>query len=114
MSNAKAFIALVVAVLTAAASAWSGNSHIDPAEAVQVVIAVATAINVWLTANGAGLPYAKTLVAAVLAGANALAAYLTDGITYTETINIVLAVLGALGVYAVSNGSSGPAVRSAR
>lgn len=48
--------------------------------------------------------YAKTVVAAVAAGAVALSTALNDGvITAGEGVTIGLAVLGALGVYAVPN-----------
>lgn len=48
--------------------------------------------------------YAKTVVAAVAAGAVALSAALSDGtVTAGEGVTIGLAVLGALGVYAVPN-----------
>jgi hypothetical protein len=48
--------------------------------------------------------YAKFIVAAVVAGGTALTVALGDNVlTATEGITVVLAVLGALGVYAVPN-----------
>ncbi|MGH3375966.1 MAG: hypothetical protein ACRDP6_14605 [Actinoallomurus sp.] len=48
--------------------------------------------------------YAKTVVAAVAAGAVALSAALSDSVvTGSEGVTIGLAVLGALGVYAIPN-----------
>lgn len=48
--------------------------------------------------------YAKTIVAAVVAGATALTVAMGDDvITATEGITVALAVLGALGVYVVPN-----------
>jgi hypothetical protein len=48
--------------------------------------------------------YAKTVVAAVVAGATAVGAAITDStITGSEWVAIGLAVLTALGVYAVPN-----------
>jgi hypothetical protein len=50
--------------------------------------------------------YAKTVVAAIVAGATVLASAVTDNsISGTEWVGIGLAVLTALGVYAVPNGS---------
>lgn len=48
--------------------------------------------------------YAKTIVAAVVAGGTVLASAITDNsISGTEWVGIGLAVLTALGVYAVPN-----------
>jgi hypothetical protein len=50
--------------------------------------------------------YAKTVVAAVVAGGTAVGAAITDStITGNEWVAIGLAVLTALGVYAVPNAS---------
>lgn len=48
--------------------------------------------------------YAKFIVAALLAGATALSVAVGDGgFSTTDAVTVVLAVLGALGVYAVPN-----------
>jgi hypothetical protein len=48
--------------------------------------------------------YAKTIVAAIVAGATALAVALGDDtVSTTEFVTVALAVLGALGVYVVPN-----------
>jgi hypothetical protein len=48
--------------------------------------------------------YAKTIVAAVVAGGVALTVAMGDNtLTATEGISVALAVLGALGVYVVPN-----------
>jgi len=48
--------------------------------------------------------YAKSIVAAAVAGLTVLAAALTDDtITTAEWVQIAVAVLGAIGVYAVPN-----------
>ncbi|MDG4796227.1 hypothetical protein [Micromonospora sp. WMMD1082] len=48
--------------------------------------------------------YAKTIVAAVVAGATALTVAMGDDVlTTTEGITVALAILGALGVYAIPN-----------
>ena len=53
--------------------------------------------------------YAKTVVAVVLAAATAMQAALTDDtVTNTEWVAIGLAVLTALGVWAVPNNPSPP------
>ncbi|WP_431881584.1 hypothetical protein [Micromonospora chalcea] len=53
--------------------------------------------------------YAKTIVAAVVAGATALAVAMGDDtLTTTEGIAVALAILGALGVYVVPNAPATP------
>lgn len=48
--------------------------------------------------------YAKTIVAAIVAGATALTVAMGDDtLTATEGIAVALAILGALGVYVVPN-----------
>lgn len=48
--------------------------------------------------------YAKTIVAAIVAGGTALSVAMGDDvITSTEAVALTLAVLGALGVYVVPN-----------
>ncbi|MFC6017206.1 hypothetical protein ACFP2T_13440 [Plantactinospora solaniradicis] len=48
--------------------------------------------------------YAKTIVAAIVAGGTALAVAMGDDtLSTTEGVTIALAVLGALGVYVVPN-----------
>jgi len=55
------------------------------------------------------MKYAKFAVAAAMAGLTALAAAITDDhVTNAEWIAIGLAVLGALGVWAVPNKPSTP------
>ena len=52
--------------------------------------------------------YAKTIVAAVVAGGVALTVAMGDDVlTATEGITVALAVLGALGVYVVPNAKDG-------
>jgi hypothetical protein len=59
-------------------------------------------------------PYLKSVAAAVTAGMIALTAALTDeSITAGEWVTVALAVLGALGVYAVENAPAKGSDRSA-
>lgn len=53
--------------------------------------------------------YSKFIVAAIAAGGLALSAVLTDDtVTYDEALTVALAVLAALGVYALPNTPPGP------
>jgi hypothetical protein len=48
-------------------------------------------------------PYAKTVVASLIAGLTSLQMVMTDGVTWTEGVTIALAVLGVWGVYRAPN-----------
>jgi hypothetical protein len=76
---------------------------VQASEWVQVVIQGATVAIVWATANVPQFDKAKSFVAAVMVVLNLLVSYITDGVSGTEWINLAIAFLGAVGVYAVPN-----------
>jgi hypothetical protein len=99
----KLIAALVGAALVVLTSALS-DGHMTVVEDVQVAISVATACGVWITANVPAMTWAKTAIAALLAALNLVVTYLAAGpITGSEWANIGIAVLTALGVYAIPN-----------
>jgi hypothetical protein len=102
MPYAKALTALVIAALTALASALTDDS-LTSAEAIQVAIAVTTAAGVWVAANVASLPHAKTVIAGILAALNLAVTYITDGISGAEWVNLALALIGVFAVWAIPN-----------
>ncbi|MGA8113180.1 MAG: hypothetical protein WCA46_05930 [Actinocatenispora sp.] len=98
----KFLVAVAAAVATVLVSALS-DGHVSTVEWIQVAISVTTAVGVWATANVPTLTWAKAAVAAVLTVLNLLVTYISGGVTGPEWLNIGLAVLGTLGVYAVPN-----------
>ena len=102
MRYAKALVAVLGAVLMAVAAAMT-DGRIGSDEWVQIAIAGATAASVWTAANVPSLPYAKTVIAVVLAVLNLLVAYISDGLTPAEWVNLAIAALTAAGVYVVPN-----------
>jgi len=96
---AKAIAYLIFAALTALASALT-DDVVTGEEWINISIAGATAVGVWLTANLPQLIWAKTATAAVLAGLNVLVSAITNGnISNAEWVNIALAVIGVIAVY---------------
>jgi hypothetical protein len=93
----KALVAVVVAALTVAASAVS-DGHVDAGEGVQIAIAAATGVSVWLVPNlpSAGAGATKTVIAVLLAVLNAATAYIVGGLDTGEIINLVIAGAGVL------------------
>jgi peptidoglycan/LPS O-acetylase OafA/YrhL len=110
----KALAAVAGAVLTVAYGALSGDHHIDPDEAVQIAIAAATAVGVYLVPLTPRYRWGKTAIAVILAVLQVLATVILGGLDSNEWIALVLAALTAAGVGAApavsSNGvtSRGP------
>jgi hypothetical protein len=102
MTAAKFLIALVFAGLTALASAIS-DDVITNIEWIVIGVGVATAASVWIAANVPTLTWAKTAVAAVLAGLDFLVIAIDGGISTAELVNLSVVVLGVIVIWAVPN-----------
>lgn len=96
----KAIVAIVAAVLTIAYGALSGDQRIDAEEWVQIGIAAATAVGVYLVPLAPRYRWGKTAVAAVLAVLQALATVVLGGLDASEWIVLALAAATVLGVTA--------------
>lgn len=94
----KAIAAVVGAGLTVAYGALNGDQHIDPQEGVQIAIAAATAVGVYLVPLAPQYRWGKTAVAAVLAVLQVLATVILGGLDGSEWIALVLAALTVVGV----------------
>jgi hypothetical protein len=94
----KAIAAVVFAVLTAAQVYLGGDNRIDGEEWVQLGIAAATAIGVYLIPLAPQYRWAKTAVAVLLSVLQALATVVLGGLDTNEILVLVLAGLMALGV----------------
>lgn len=115
----KAIAAVIGAALVVAYAALLGDQHIGSEEAVQIAIAVAGAIGVYLVPLAPQYRWGKTAVAVVLAALQVLTTSILGGVDGAEWLAIVLAALTATGVAftpAVSDngiGSKDPVARSA-
>jgi len=94
----KSLAAVAAAALTVAYGALSGDQHIDTAEAVQIAIAIATAVGVYLVPLAPERRWAKTAVAVVLGVLQVLATVILGGLDPHEWIALALAALTVLGV----------------
>lgn len=98
------FIAIVVAtVLSAISAALLGDNVISPQEWVNIAILGVGALGVFAAPNVPGAAYTKSILAALAAGLTVLASVIVGGVHTVELIQIALAALGAVGVYAVPN-----------
>jgi hypothetical protein len=94
----KAITAVVFAVLTAAQVYLGGDNHIDQQEWVQLGIAAASAVGVYVIPLAQQYAWAKTAVAVLLAVLQALATVVLGGLDSNEVLVLVLAALTAIGV----------------
>lgn len=99
----KFFAAVVATVLAAVSTALFGDNVISPQEWVNVAILGVGACAVFAAPNVPGSKYTKSIIAVLTAVLTVLASVIVGGVHTTEIIQIALAGLGALGVYAVPN-----------
>jgi hypothetical protein len=99
----KALLAVVFAVLSYLASVTAAGP-MGFAEWVNVVIALVSAVGVYVVPNTPEQPWLKMVVAILAAGLTVFASSVTDGVVEaTEVIQIVLAGLAAAGVGTIAN-----------
>lgn len=109
MTYAKSVLAVVVAGISAAIVALTGDNSFSDVELINIAIAVVTAAAVFAGPNVPGARVTK-MVLAVLGAVLTLAVNLiVDGVTLSEWLQLAVAAAGAIGVYAVPN-SPGPNV----
>lgn len=100
MNYAKALAAVVATILSAVVAALTGDGQIDAVEWVNVAILAVGSASVFAAPNVPGARLTKTVLAVLTAVLTLLTSIVTDGITSTEWMQLALAGLGALGVYA--------------
>lgn len=103
MNYAKAIAAVLATVLAAISAAMFGDGVVSAVEWVNVAIMGTGAAAVFAAPNVPGARYTKSVLAVLSAVLVVLASAIVGGITTVEIIQMVLAGLGAVGVYAVPN-----------
>lgn len=94
----KALIAAAYAVATVVIGAFTGDRHIDAAEAVAIAIAVCTALLTYVVPLVPSAPWTKTAVGAALAGLQVAATVIVGGIDSNDWLLILAAIVSALGI----------------
>lgn len=109
MTYAKSVLAIVVAGISAAIVALTGDNAFSNVELINIAIAVVTAAAVFTGPNVPGAAVTK-MVLAVLGAVLTLAVNLiVGGLSLSEWLQLAVAAAGAIGVYAVPN-NTGPNV----
>lgn len=99
MNYWKAIAAVAAAGFGAVAAALTGDGAVDATEGINIVIMVLGAAAVLVAPNVPGSRYTKLAHAALTAVAVAAASLVADGLSWTDAAQLVVAALGALGVY---------------
>lgn len=97
----RAYGKVIMAVLGAAvftAYGFLDDGHLVTDEIIKIIIAVVLAINVYVVPVTPEWPWMKTAIGAVLAALQVLVVVIVGGVTTQEVVEIVIAVLTALGV----------------
>ena len=103
----KAIVAALYAAAVVAVPLLEGNHVPSPAEWVQIVIALLTAVTVYVVPVVKGAAWVKTVVGALLAVAQVLVTVINDGINGNDALMIVFALAGALGIALAPADSTG-------
>lgn len=101
---AKAIVYIALSAVTFLVTALSDN-RLDVSEVLNLVIVVLGAVGVYLVPNlekGLGA-YLKGIIAFLTAGIIALLSFLSDGVSLSEWMQVLIAALAAIGVVIVPN-----------
>jgi hypothetical protein len=97
----RAYGKVIMAVIGAAVTALYGfldDGHLSTDEWIKIAIATVLAINVYVVPVTAEWPWMKTAIGAVLAALQVLVVVIVGGVNSQEVIEIIIAVLTAIGV----------------
>jgi hypothetical protein len=100
--HVRKYLTLVAAIAGAVAAflvARTTDGTLTRVEDLQMVIAVATAVGVWIAANVPTLTWAKVAVAVVLGVSQFLVGTIADGLSSADWAQLVVVVLMAAGVW---------------
>jgi hypothetical protein len=103
VNYSKAGAAVVATILSAIVAAMTGDNSIDAVEWINVAISGVGALAVFAGPNVPGSTITKAVLAVLSAVLVLLVNLIADGITISEWMQLGVAALGALGVWAVPN-----------
>lgn len=103
MQYAKALAAVVATVMSGVIAALTGDAVISPTEWINVAILAAGALAVFTAPNVPGATVTKAVLAVITAVLTLAVNLIVGGIDMTEWLQLGMAALGALGIYAVPN-----------
>lgn len=99
----KAAAAVLATVLSGLIAARTGDNTISPQEWVNIALLAVGACSVFAAPNVPGARYTKSVLAVLTAVLTLAANLILGGLDLTEWLQLAVAGLGALGVWAVPN-----------
>ena len=103
MNYAKMLAAVVATVLSAIVAATTGDGVVSADEWVNVAILAVGAASVFAAPNVPFAKYTKAVIGALTAALTVLASTILGGVDSVDVMQMVVAALGAVGVYGVPN-----------
>ena len=103
MNYSKALAAVLASGLSAAIVALTGDNAFSNVELINVAIAVVSAGAVFAAPNVPHARISKAIMAVLMAVLTLLVNLIADGVTVSEWLQLAVAALSAVGVYAVRN-----------
>lgn len=103
MQYAKALMAVLATIVSAVIAALTGDNHIGDVEWINIAIAGAAALSVFAAPNVPGARITKFVLAFFMAVLTLAVNLIADGITLSEWLQLLVAGLGSVGVYAIPN-----------
>lgn len=103
MTYAKSLAAVLTTILAGVIGALTGDNVISAIEWINVAILGVGALAVFAAPNVPGARITKAVLAVLSAVLVLLVNLIVDGVTISEWLQLGVAALGALGVYAVPN-----------
>lgn len=103
MNYAKALAAVLASGLSAAIVALTGDQAFSNVELINVAIAVVGAAAVFAGPNVPHSRFTKAILAVLTAVLTLAVNLIADGVTVSEWLQLAVAALSAVGVYAVRN-----------
>lgn len=103
MTYAKTVAQILATGVAAVLVALTGDGAFSDVELINVAIAVVGAVGVLYVPNAPNGPVAKLVVSALMAVLTLAVNLIADGVTISEWLQLVMAALGAIGVYAIPN-----------
>jgi hypothetical protein len=103
VTYAKTVASIIATGIAAALVALTGDGQFSDIELINVAIAVVGAVGVLYVPNAPNGPVAKMVIAALMAVLTLAVNLIADGVTISEWLQLAMAALGAVGVYAIPN-----------
>lgn len=103
---AKFILAVMATIISGIVVSLTGDEEITTVEWVNISISGVGACAVFAAPNVPGAMYTKSILAVLTACLTLIASFISDGLTTSEWLQVAIAGMGAVGVWAVPNSTN--------